>query len=110
MTQESAYLRAILEYFQVTRILAFRMNTGVQVAMHKERKRVIRYGSPGMADILAFPYAHVLWVEVKAERGKQSEYQKAFQRTVEEEGHIYLLARCIDDVERCVKQIISNRK
>jgi hypothetical protein len=111
LTPESAYLRAILDYFMVTHILAYRMNTGAHVVTNEYgNRRTIRYGSPGMADIIAFPYQHVLWVEVKAERGKQSEYQKAFQNTVEEVGHTYLLARSIDDVERCIKQIISKRK
>src|SRR6185312_14927874 len=43
--------------------------------------------------------AHVpLWIECKAGRGVQSDAQKEFQREVEQQGHVYLLARSSDDV------------
>ena len=66
-----------------------------------------------MADILAFPkhwidqglghghweYETACWIECKAERGVQSELQKSFQEQVEREGHRYVIARSVDDVE-----------
>lgn len=99
-------LRSILDYLAAKRILAFRMNTGAM----KIDKRFLRFGVPGMADIIAFPqkrfhiqhhdeWTRVLWIECKAGKGMQSELQKSFQEQVEEAGHAYLIAKSIDDVE-----------
>jgi ribosomal protein L40E len=41
---------------------------------------------------------HVLWIECKSEKGRQSEAQKIFQQQVEAIGHHYLVARSSDDV------------
>jgi hypothetical protein len=103
-TPESQVLRSILDYLAARHILAFRMNTGAI----KLEKRFVRFGAPGMADILAFPVWHdcgkarmgsVLWIEVKAEKGTQSAFQLSFQTQVEAAGHVYILARSIEDVE-----------
>ena len=72
------------------------------------KKRFVRFGTPGCADILAFKTVHIgilnilniYWIECKTAKGKQSELQKSFQQKVESEGHIYILARGIEDVER----------
>jgi hypothetical protein len=40
-----------------------------------------------------------MWIEVKSATGKQSELQKSFQAQVEAEGHRYIVARSIEDVE-----------
>ena len=108
-TAEGYVLDAVMQYLAAKKIFAMRMNSGAM----KIDNRFLRFGSPGMADILAFvkagdaaadcwdrwmvvPY----WIEVKAPKGKQSEAQKAFQKVVEEEDHRYILARGIEDLER----------
>jgi hypothetical protein len=76
------------------------------------KARFLRFGTPGMADILATPITwnkvggtlHVLWIEVKAPTGKQSQAQNNFQEEVTSEAHSYLLARSIDDVEKWLKE------
>ena len=102
--REGPIQAAILQWLAAEHILAFRM----QVGAVKLDNRFVRFGTPGMADILAFPAWHdcgkarmgsVVWIECKAEKGKQSELQKSFQAQVEREGHRYLLARSVDDVE-----------
>jgi hypothetical protein len=107
--KESEIQRAILDYLAACGILAFRMNTGAMRGEYKGKTWFMRFGAPGMADILAFPndkmwltpHQHpVLWIEVKAEKGnKQSDLQQSFQRQVEARGHRYVVARSIDDVE-----------
>jgi hypothetical protein len=75
------------------------------------RTRYFKGHEAGTADVLAIaggflecvkPFSHktVYWIECKADQGRQSELQKAFQQKVEAEGHIYILARGIDDLER----------
>jgi hypothetical protein len=101
---ESHIQKSILDYLAARHILAFRMNSGVA----NIDKRFIRFGVPGMADILACPQ-HLcddgdwrpvfLWLECKAPKGKQSELQKSFQTQVVEAGHFYAVVRSIEDVE-----------
>lgn len=108
-TPESYVLQAVLDYFAAEHILAIRQNTGAV----KTENRFFRFGTPGMADVLAFPKVkstdgvHVVlmtfiipcWVECKAPGGRQTSAQKSFQKRVEEEGHVYILAYSVDDVK-----------
>lgn len=101
MTPEGALQRAILDYLAAKHVLAFRMNTGAV----KTESRFFRFGVPGMADILAFRIALAqcrhcvpIWIECKAAKGHQSELQKSFQQQVEADGHVYIVARCLEDV------------
>jgi hypothetical protein len=103
--KESPTQKAILQYLAAQHIFAMRMNTGAV----KLETRFFRFGVPGCADILAikqagceeYPYSHqkVYWIECKATKGVQSPLQKSFQLQVETEGHTYILARSIDDVQ-----------
>ena len=116
--KESEIQRAILDYLASKGILAFRQNTGAMAGEYNGKKRFMRFGVPGMADILAFTTTHTgekdywgkgeitysepLWIEVKTLTGKQSEYQRSFQAQVEAHGHRYILARCVEDVAAAV--------
>jgi hypothetical protein len=106
--------KAILDWLQAKHIFAIRQNTGAMRSEYKGKSRFIRFGIPGQADILVFPWIYNLqgngpylinareivpvWIEVKGEKGRQSELQKSFQAQVEAEGHRYVLARSLDDV------------
>ena len=117
---EAMILKSVLEYLQARRVLAFRMNSGTAMlpgANHKHRP--VRFGVPGMADVLAFPQVLItmntatgprklatpipLWIECKSPVGVQSEVQKSFQAQVEAEGHRYIIARNVDDVEEALR-------
>lgn len=99
---------AIMDYLAVRHIWHKRMNSGAVVSEYKGRSRMIRYGTEGMADILATipPQGvsweernpKILWIEVKSATGKQSPAQVEFQTEVEDAGHTYIMARSIDDV------------
>lgn len=106
-TPEGQILKAIMEYLAARRILHFRMNTGAMVSESKGKKRFMRFGSVGMADILAFPtWSGVpvpYWFEVKTEKGKQAESQKLFEGLVTAEGHQYFVVRSVEDVEAALR-------
>lgn len=53
----------------------------------------------GMSDLQALKDGRAVFIEVKTRRGKQSDYQKRFQRDVEKHGGTYILARDVSDVE-----------
>lgn len=95
----------ILDYLQAKGVLAFRMNTGAMRAEYKGKSRFMRFGVPGMADVLAFPLNHtmeVLWIECKAPKGTQSGLQRSFQEQVESHGHRYILAKSLEDVKEAL--------
>jgi len=52
----------------------------------------------GAPDIIACKNGQILFIEVKTPRGKQSEYQKEFQRNIEAQKCKYLLVRDLDDL------------
>jgi hypothetical protein len=109
-TPEGAVLKQIMDYLAAKHVLAFRMPVGGAMVTGG----YMRFGVKGMSDILAFPKVPLypyppdirvcirvprpLWIEVKAAKGVQSEFQKSFQTQVESEGHKYILARSIDDL------------
>ena len=112
---EAEILRSILDYLAARLIFAVRMNSGTQIGSHKGKKWAIHMNAAGTADILALPRRAcafnpqvcnrlaALWIEVKTATGKQSELQKSFQAQVEAEGHRYILARSIEDVEAALR-------
>ena len=105
---EAQLQRLILDYLAAKGIMAFRMNTGAV----KTEGRFFRFGVPGMADVLAFdqfykcfddemkgPFIQPVWIECKAPKGVQSALQKSFQQQVEREGHRYIVARTLEEVQ-----------
>jgi len=57
------------------------------------------YGQKGLCDLIAIKNGMVVFIEVKAENGKQSDEQKVFEAKINSAGGTYILARSIDDVE-----------
>jgi Holliday junction resolvase len=50
-------------------------------------------------DVIAVIKGRFIGIEVKAEKGRQSDNQKEFQRQLEAAGGLYILAKGIDGVE-----------
>ena len=103
----------ILEWLAIVKIFHYRQNTG---AFSKEyiRKRdgvkkrsFIRFGHPGASDIVCVVKGLYIAIEVKDHKGKQSEDQIAFQRSVEAAGGHYLLVRSLDEVKMFFKVLYS---
>lgn len=62
------------------------------------RKPGGKFNVNGTADILGAWLGWPVAIEIKSEKGKQSEDQRLFQIRFEEAGGIYILARSLDDV------------
>lgn len=52
----------------------------------------------GISDLIAVRNGEVVFVEVKTETGRQSEYQKQFERIITDHGGKYYLARSTADI------------
>lgn len=90
----------------------WRNNTG---ALPDKNGRMIKFGIPGSPDILGIlTTGQWLGIEVKAEKGRQSEQQKRFQTMIERFNGVYILARsvqeAIDGVTKAIKGATSMTK
>ncbi len=102
---EQLIMNSILEYLAIRGFLALRMNSGAHAvaANGAHKRRFIRYGVSGMADILMLSKGRAIFIEVKA-GSKQSASQQGFESIVKSEGCLYWLCRSIDDVESQLKK------
>jgi hypothetical protein len=120
-TPEGAILKLVLDYLSARKIFHRRMNSGAVTASYKGKSRFVRYGSVGMADVLAvaplavcttksvtltaaeptriFPIP-VYWLEVKAPKGKLSEAQEQFRKEVTENGMQYVVVKSLEDLQK----------
>ena len=91
--------KQILQYLALKQIWSIRHNTGAAVIKSGNTQRFVRFGTPGLADIVAFTKGgQVIWIEVKSAKGKQSELQREFQKQAEKHGHVYILAKSVEDL------------
>ena len=66
-----------------------------QIAKHKHLGMLV-----GFPDLLVIFAGRVIGIEVKSEKGRQSEAQKGVQKSFEDNQSEYYVARSIDDVAR----------
>ncbi len=113
---EADLKRLITDWLQIQqnqgRLMWLRLNSGTFVAdAGTPKHRVIRGCPKGTADLLILcwpnPYHYTcphetIFVELKV-KGKQSEAQREFQKSVEAQGARYELVRSLEDLERILK-------
>lgn len=54
--------------------------------------------TPGLPDLFATGRGLCLWIECKSAKGRQTDEQMYFQKTVQKNGGLYLIARHEEDV------------
>jgi hypothetical protein len=77
----------------------WRSNCGAVVSEYKGRKRLIRFGTPGMSDIFGVLDGKAIFIEAKSAKGRSSPAQIVFGESVTAAGALYIVARSIQDVE-----------
>lgn len=86
---ESEVLKDCLQYLNLLPgCRAYRINTGAFPSEYKGRKRFIRFGVPGMSDIIGIYKGRFLAVEVKRPGNKPTDIQKSFLEDVRRLGGI----------------------
>lgn len=83
--------------------LFYRRNVG---SGKSQKGHFVRFGLPGQADIAGCLYGKFIEIEVKAARGRQSDFQKKWQAAVEKAGGIYILASSVDGVIEVLDRIV----
>jgi len=97
---EKDVLRVILHYLALRKVWHRRINSGgAMLNGHKGRGQFVRFGAPGMPDILVRgTNGAVIWIEVKSPAGKLSPDQLRWKKDAEGFGDIYITARSVEDV------------
>ena len=102
--KESELLKLVLDWLALHRIFHWRMNTGSSGPMfYKGKRRFVRYGVPGVPDIMCCVKGRMIGIELKGDGGEQSQAQKNFQSSLEAAGGKYILARRLDEVTEAIR-------
>lgn len=105
--RESDVQRSIIGWLKLRRIPHWRNNTGGVQAEYKGRSRFIRFGEPGLPDIVCIaPGGVFVGIECKRPLGpkggsggsEQTTDQRLVQIGIEQAGGVYILARSLADV------------
>lgn len=85
-----------------TDLRLWRINNGTFFT--PDMNRVVKVGLPGAADLSGILHdGRRLEIECKSKTGKQRTEQIAFERMIRRFGGIYVLARCVRDVEDAIQ-------
>ncbi|GHU77108.1 hypothetical protein AGMMS49992_24070 [Clostridia bacterium] len=57
----------------------------------------------GIADLCAIKNGRVVWLEIKTQRGRQSDAQVRFQQRLEAHGGVYRVVRGLEDVSDLIE-------
>lgn len=98
-SNETALVRAVLDYLEIRGIWAWRQNSGAFEGEYKGKKRFMRFGIKGMSDILGvMPDGRFLAIECKVKPNKPTPDQLEFLGNVKRRGGVACLCWNIDDV------------
>ena len=100
---ESELLRAILDYLAARKVFCWRNNTGAFAGEYAGKKRFIRFGAKGSADILGcLPGGRFLAIECKAPGKPLSDHQFRWLQRVATEGGVAMM---VDDLDEAIERI-----
>lgn len=87
-----------LQYPEYARLLHHSPNGGYRNAREAARFKAMgtRAGFPDLILLVARGGYHFLAVEMKTDKGKQSEFQREYERLITEQGGIYYVCRDIE--------------
>ena len=107
---ESDIQRACVTWFRSTypELLLFAVpNGGSRNSL--EAANLKREGAmAGVSDLIAVGNGKVLFVEMKSEKGRQTEYQKEFEKRVTALGHTYVVCRSLAEFAAQVSRWLKN--
>jgi len=104
---ESQFQMAVVRYLKLNHIYCFSVPNGTQLKMTQARIAKAEGMTAGVSDLIVLlPNAKCVFVELKSPNGKgrQSEYQKEFEKKVKELGFEYCLWDNWDIIEANVNK------
>lgn len=111
--EESKLQRTVVKYLRLElrlcKGLVFAIPNGGKRSKVEARIQVSEGTLHGVADLeILLPRGRAVFVEMKTETGKQSEYQEEFEMNVSKLGFDYLIWRNLDDAIRWVQESKRN--
>ena len=107
MQHEAALQREILRLYGAhPRLRLWRANAGrAFVPTARGGLRTIQVNIPGCPDIIGWlrPHGRFVGIECKSDRGRLRPEQAAFRDRLVADGGIYVEARCVEDVDRVIR-------
>lgn len=102
---ETALVKAAIDFLTMKGIRAWRENSGGMTATHNGKKRFVKFsGAPGKSDIIGIlPNGRFLAVECKTGKNKPTEIQQAFLAMVKDAGGLAIVAWDLDDIDEQLK-------
>ena len=76
--------------------------SGAMTGERNGKQWFMRFGAVGSPDIFAMRKSVYYGIDVRAEKGRQSDAQKEFPVRFEAAGGVYILAKHIEDVEKAI--------
>lgn len=110
-TGANSLTESIGAFFKVVGGFANRINTTGQTIKNKkgESVRIKGCSIKGTSDLIGGLLGITFHVEVKFGSDRQSPEQKAYQRMVQEAGHVYIIARNFDGFAYQIKRSLEKR-
>ena len=105
-TPERDIQMSICEYLAYKRFFFWRQNVNpIFDAKSGGFRRMPAYSVNGVPDIIMIYKGKFVGLEVKNEKGKQSESQKDFEKLCKSNGGYYKVVRSVGDVEQFINNI-----
>lgn len=103
---ETDIVRQCLDYLRLCGWTAWRSNTGAAVYTGAGgKRRFVRYGEPGIADILAIgPGGRLIACECKSATGRLRPEQEAFLASVRRAGGVALVVRSAAELAQLLRE------
>lgn len=98
---ETQLVKACLEWLHLHGIVAWRQNTGAVLAAGKGKRRLVRFGIIGMADIGGvLPDGRALHIECKLPGRYTSFDQDEFLDSINENGGLGIVVHTLDELQQ----------
>jgi hypothetical protein len=95
---EQEIKRQVTDWLTQKRYFWWPNNTGAFKASYGGKPRFVRFGKPGSPDLFVMRKGITFGLELKSEKGFQSQVQKQFEVEFTEAGGKYLLCYSLQDV------------
>lgn len=90
------------------RVRLWRANAGQAWVPTKDGARPVQMNVPGCADLIGIgPGGLFLAIETKGAGDRMRESQENFRAMVERLGGLYIVARCVEDVDRVLGPMVA---
>lgn len=108
---ETDLVRECIRIAHTLGCLAWRCNVGAFVGEYRGRRRVVRFGIKGMADILGIlPGGRFLAVECKLGKNKLTTEQTEFHLAIDRQGGVVMVARDVETFAATLRNVIAREK